>query len=126
MVEFILYVADQQESTRFYQVVLDKKPILNVPGMTEFMLADGCKLGLMPQAGIVKILGNKTPHPASGNGIPRCELYLYTPDIGSSHARLIAAGAKEINPVEDRDWGDTVGYCSDPDGHVIAIAERIT
>ena len=74
--EIILYVKDQQLSTHFYTEVLGKQPALNVPGMTEFQLADNLKLGLMPETGIQKILANKTPHPASGNGIPRCELYI--------------------------------------------------
>lgn len=125
MIEFILYVADQQKSKEFYSTVLNIMPVLDVPGMTEFLLADNCKLGLMPETGISKILANKVPPPASGNGIPRCELYLYTDDINSYLDRLIAVGAKEISPIEDRDWGDKVCYFSDPDGHIIAIAEKL-
>jgi len=34
---------------------------------------------------------------------------------------------KEISELKDRDWGDRVGYISDPDGHVLAFAEsRLT
>ncbi len=94
--------------------------------MTEFMLADNVKLGLMPEVGIAKILGNKTPNPSSGNGIPRCELYLYTDHIEAFYRRLLSAGAKEISPIQDRDWGDKVCYFSDPDGHMIAIAQKLT
>lgn len=74
-IEFILYVADQKRSTEFYSKVLNRPPSLNVPGMTEFNLSADVKLGLMPETGIAKILQDKTPHPATGNGIPRCELY---------------------------------------------------
>lgn len=77
----ILYVADQQLSTDFYTKLLRKNPELNVPGMTEFLLAENVKLGLMPNNGIAKILADKTPHPDLGNGIPRCELYFYAQDI---------------------------------------------
>jgi catechol 2,3-dioxygenase-like lactoylglutathione lyase family enzyme len=125
MIEFILYVADQERSKNFYQEVLAMQPVLDVPGMTEFQLNDFCKLGLMPENGIVKILGDKTPHPATGNGIPRCEVYYYVPDIDAIVKRLIKADAKEINPVSDRDWGDRVGYFSDPDGHILAVAHKI-
>ena len=125
MVEFILYVADQERSKIFYERILQISAVLHVPGMTEFMLSDNCKLGLMPESGIVKILEDKTPHPASGNGIPRCELYLYTKDIQVIYQRLVNSGAKEISPVIARDWGDKVCYFSDPDGHVIAIAQRL-
>ena len=126
MIEFILYVANQQKSTDFYAAVLGKSPALNVPGMTEFLLADEVKLGLMPETGIAKILADKTPHPSTGTGIPRCELYLYTTDIDTFHQRLLSAGAHEISPIQDRDWGDKVCYFSDPDGHVIAIAQKVS
>ena len=91
--------------------------------MTEFMLADNCKLGLMPETGINKILSGKTPSPSLGNGIPRCELYLYRADMDEISQRLITAGAKEISPVQLRSWGDIAGYYSDPDGHIIVIAK---
>ena len=66
------------------------------------------------------------PHPASGNGIPRCELYIYTSDIQAYYEKLVEMNANEISPVANRDWGDKVCYFSDPDGHIIAIAERST
>ncbi|MBK7093711.1 MAG: VOC family protein [Saprospiraceae bacterium] len=124
-IEFILYVADQQRSRNFYQSLFKKEPILDVPGMTEFQLSEKCILGLMPDTGIAKILGDKVPHPASGNGIPRCELYLYTDDIEFDFRNALHSGARLISPINDRDWGDRVCYFSDPDGHIIAFAEKI-
>lgn len=118
----ILYVADQKRSTQFYKTILRKKPLLNVPGMTEFQISDNFLLGLMPESGIAKILGNKTKHPESGNGIPRCELYLIVDGPQEALQIALSAGAKEISQAEMRSWGDTVAYCSDPDGHVIAFA----
>jgi catechol 2,3-dioxygenase-like lactoylglutathione lyase family enzyme len=123
--EIILFVSDQQKSRTFYSTILGKPPDLDVPGMTEFDLADDLKLGLMPETGIAKILSGRTPHPSSGNGIPRCELYLHTDDIDASFGAALKAGAKEVSKIEDRDWGDTVGYLADPDGHIIAFASKI-
>ena len=119
--EIILYVYDQNRSRDFYTKILQKEPDLDVPGMTEYTLADNLKLGLMPEEGIVNILKDKTPHPKSGNGIPRCELYF----IVESYEAALKAGAKEISSIEERDWGDIVGYVSDFDGHVIAFAKKI-
>ncbi|MGE5356295.1 MAG: VOC family protein [Deltaproteobacteria bacterium] len=126
IVEFILYVADQNRSRDFYFKILGKNPILDVPGMTEFDLGENCKLGLMPERGIAKILNKKTPHPSTGNGIPRCELYLYTDDIEYSFKTSLENGAKEISEIQTRDWGDIVGYVADYDGHIIAFAKKIT
>lgn len=123
-IEFILYVADQKRSKNFYSVVLNKIPSLDVPGMTEFMLNENCKLGLMPENGIAKILLNKTPHPALGNGTPRCEIYLKTDNSSDYFSRAVEAGSKIISGFALRDWGDNVAYVSDPDGHIIAFAEK--
>lgn len=122
--EIILYVADQQKSRDFYSVILNKTPSLDVPGMTEFILTENLKLGLMPENGIAKILSDKMPHPNTGNGIPRCELYIVIDNLEETYNKAIKAGAKEISPIQDRDWGDSVGYLADFDGHIIAFAKR--
>lgn len=124
--EFILYVSDQKRAADFYSAVLQMPPSLNVPGMTEFTLADNLKLGLMPENGIAKIVTPAMAHPSSGAGIPRCELYLSVEDVKTIYARAIHAGAKEVSSPADRDWGDYVGYVADSDGHVIAFAKKIS
>lgn len=87
----ILYVKDQQRSKDFYSKILQREPVLDVQGMTEFEINKSCSLGLMPENGIAKILLDKTPHPATGNGIPRCELYLFTDDIEESFQNALNA-----------------------------------
>ncbi len=119
--EFILYVQDQQRSRDLYRVLLDREPVLDVPGMTEFDLG-GCKLGLMPASGIARIITPALPHPDAGHGVPRCELYLRVDDLDAAIARARQAGLVVISSVADRDWGDRVAYFADPDGHVIALA----
>ncbi len=121
---FILYVADQAAATAFWTTVLDHSPTLDVPGMTEFALAEGTVLGLMPEAGIRALLGPALPDPASARGVPRCELYLVVADPGGHHARALAAGARELSPLTQRTWGDEAAYCLDRDGHVVAFASR--
>lgn len=122
--QFILYVSNQEESKNFYTFLLNLQPSLHVLGMTEFELSSTTKLGLMPENGIVKILGNTTSHPALGNGIPRCELYLRVKNAQHYIDRGIKKGAKLISVLQQRDWGDVVGYILDVDGHVIAFAEN--
>lgn len=122
--EFILYVADQARSRDFYRTVLAKEPTLDVPGMTEFDLG-GCKLGLMPEAGIARILTPALSHPRQAQGVPRCELYLLV-----ANAEEIIQCCRSINAIEvaqllPRSWGHRVAYFADPDGHVLAIAEPI-
>lgn len=122
--EFILYVSNQEKSRDFYQILFQQKPSLDVPGMTEFTLNEFVKIGLMPNDGIAKIISPVLPHPTSGNGIPRCELYLQVENIESIFEEAKQAGATEISPITLRDWGDYVGYLADFDGHVIALASK--
>lgn len=120
---FILYVADQKRATRFYEEVLACKPDLEVPGMTEFRLCGGAVLGLMPEAGIRRLLPDM-PDPARAQGIPRAEIYLSLEDPAVFHARALQAGARELSPLLPRNWGDTAAYSLDLDGHVLVFAAQ--
>jgi len=121
----ILYVDDQRRACDFYTAALARSPRLDVPGMTEFELGGGAVLGLMPIDGIRRLLGEALPDPRRGDGAPRAELYLHVDDVAASHARALAAGAKQLSAPLSRDWGDEVSYALDPDGHVLAFARRL-
>jgi len=120
---FILYVRDQQVSTRFYSHVLAVEPSLNVPGMTEFTLPGDSILGLMPEAGVRKLLGAALPDPGAAHGTPRSEIYLVVEDPASYHGRALEAGAQELSPLSARDWGHHAAYSLDPDFHVLVFAK---
>lgn len=120
---FILYVADQKISARFYERALGIEPRLDVPGMTEFDLGAGAVLGLMPSAGIKRLLGPKLPDPADAHGVPRAELYLLVEDPAAGHRRALEAGAAELSALAPRGWGHDAAYSLDPDGHVLAFAK---
>ena len=121
---FILYVTDQAASTTFYSRVLGRPPSLDVPGMTEFELGAGAILGLMPAAGIARLLGDRLPAVA-GPDTTKGELYLVVDDAAAFHARAMEAGARELSPLRRRDWGEDVAYSLDPDGHVLAFAQAL-
>lgn len=123
-IEIILYVADQERSMAFYRDLFNLQPDIHVQGMTEFKISEQVKLGLMPNSGIVIILGDTLPHPDSGTGIPRCEIYLMCDSISGIYDRVKNLGVRIISPPQPRDWGHTVCYCCDPDGHIIALAEK--
>ena len=122
---FIIYVKDQARSTAFYSQILGCHPSLNVPGMTEFAFSEKSILGLMPETGIKRLLGNKLPDPAQSTVIPRCEIYLLVNQPLDYHQRAIEAGAIELSGLENRAWGHRAAYSLDPDGHVLAFAEQI-
>jgi len=120
----IFYVRDQRASTDFYRQVLAAEPSLQVPGMTELCLGNDVVLGLMPEQGIARLLGGAVA-PSAANGVPRAELYLVVDDPAGYHARALEAGARELSPLLERDWGHQAAYSQDPDGHVLAFARPV-
>jgi PhnB protein len=50
---------------------------------------------------------------------------LYVEDADALHARALAAGATEVNPVSDHVHGDRAGSLRDPFGHRWAVATHV-
>ncbi len=121
---FILYVSNQHSSAKFYESVLGTRPTLDVPGMTEFLLNDGAVLGLMPVAGIKRLLGEKLPNPDDARGTPRSEIYLFVDDPALFHKRSLQFGGRELSGLSLRDWGHEAAYSMDMDGHVLVFARE--
>jgi PhnB protein len=59
--------------------------------------------------------------PQSLGGTP-VHFYVYVDDSDAVFKRAIAAGAKEMEPVTDKDWGDRIGALTDPFGHIWMVA----
>jgi catechol 2,3-dioxygenase-like lactoylglutathione lyase family enzyme len=121
----VLYVGDQRRSTDFYKNVLEIEPSLDVPGMTEFELLNGTIIGLMPEEGIKRLLGEKIEIPRKADNAPRAELYLIADDPQKYFEKALLYGGRELSRLQPRDWGDETAYCSDPDGYIIAFAKKI-
>ena len=128
--ETVLFVADQPRAAAFYAAVLAAPPRLDVPGMTEFDLAPGAVLGLMPTLGIRRLLpglaaaAGAPGDPAGLGHGPSGELYLLAADPEALLARALAAGARLVDPMAPRSWGHRAGYVLDPDGHLLVFAGR--
>lgn len=121
----ILYVRDQDVSAAFYAKVLNQPPSLHVPGMSEFTLGPDTILGLMPEMGIKRLLGESLPDPTQAAGIPRAEVYLMVDEPLAYHRRALESGAVNLSDLSRRGWGDYAAYCLDVDGHVLAFASEI-
>ncbi len=122
---FIIYVSDQKKSRKFYSELFETEPVSDEEGMTMFQIPDSeLLLGLMPEKGISQILGENIPHPESGNGIPRCEIYIFCEDPDLTFNKAVKLHAKPVSCGCDRSWGDYVSYVSDPDGHILAFAKK--
>ncbi|MCO7186842.1 VOC family protein [Pseudoalteromonas sp. XMcav2-N] len=60
----------------------------------------------------------KSPQQLGGTPV---SLMLYVPDVDSTFAQAVAAGATELRPVVDQFYGDRAGTLQDPFGHVWTI-----
>ena len=58
-----------------------------------------------------------TRSPRSYGGSP-VQMYIYVADVDEVVTRAIANGARAIDQVENRDWGDRCGGIEDPYGHI--------
>jgi len=122
---FILYVSSQARSAAYYREVLGVEPIVDVPGITEFPLGDGVILGVMPIDSAAKLIGGEPFAAAGTEQSPKAELYLVVDDPEEHHARALACGGRELSPMQHRNWGHLAAYSMDPDGHVLAFAEKV-
>lgn len=62
--------------------------------------------------------------PAHFGGSPM-SLMVYVDDVDDVFARALAAGAKEVQPVEDKFYGDRSGQFDDPFGHRWNVASHV-
>ena len=62
--------------------------------------------------------GAKGPGAFGGSPV---SLMIYVEDVDEVFPKAIAAGAKELRPVEDQFYGDRTGTLTDPFGHVWSV-----
>lgn len=51
--------------------------------------------------------------------------YLYVDDVDAAYRKAMAAGMKEVMPVQDMFWGDRMGAVRDPSGYKWNLATQV-
>jgi uncharacterized glyoxalase superfamily protein PhnB len=54
------------------------------------------------------------------------DLYFATEELDRVHERALAAGARQVSPIEKRPWGERSFYCLDPDGNRLCFVDETT
>jgi PhnB protein len=67
-------------------------------------------------------MGARSPQSIGGSPVGIC---LYVTDVDAVFKQALAAGAKEVRPVQDQFYGDRSGTLLDPFGHQWTIATHI-
>ncbi len=65
---------------------------------------------------------SRAPHSYGGSPV---HLYVHVANVDDVVKRAIEAGAKVIDPLADKDWGDRCGGIEDPFGHVWFVATSL-
>ena len=121
----ILYVADLERASAFYDAAFGFEKTVDVPVYVEYAVNSGARLGLMLQSNTNSFLGDALGGLTPTDGCPRAEVYLRVDDVEGCIARLQEVGAVCTSQLAKRDWGDRVAYYMDLDGYVVAIAEPV-
>ena len=121
----VLAVDDVARAEEFYGAAFGWKSHLSWPGTySELSLPENDWLGLYRRDGFAAEAGAKPVEVEPGRQTGT-ELYVLVDDLDAAIERLRAAGAKTLSRRAPREWGDEAAYFADPDGNVVAVAQRL-
>jgi PhnB protein len=119
-----LYITGAARAIDFYKEVFGATEVMRMDapggkighaeikiGDSHVMLADECQEA-----------DARSPQTIGGVGVG---LLLYVEDVDALAERAVAAGAKLLEPLEDKFYGDRMGKLEDPFGHIWAVATHM-
>jgi PhnB protein len=119
-----LYMSDATRAIEFYKEVFGATELFRMDapggkighaeimiGDSHVMLSDECTE-----------TDERSPQTVGGSPVG---LLLYVEDVDAIAGRAVAAGAKLLEPLEDKFYGDRMGKLVDPFGHIWAIATHM-
>jgi PhnB protein len=119
-----LMVKGAADAISFYKIVLGAQERMRMPGPdgsighAELSLGDSVII-LADESPAMGALGPKTV-----GGTP-VMLHVYVENVDDVFRNAIAAGAKELQAVEDKFYGDRSGSFEDPFGHHWSVATHV-
>jgi catechol 2,3-dioxygenase-like lactoylglutathione lyase family enzyme len=118
-----LYVADVEESVRFYRDLFGfsetfRTPEQGRPVHVELRL-DELTLGLAANDSVREVHGFET-----GGGPPRAEVVVWTDDVDTAVAGLAERGTRVLSPPHDFLASLRAAWVADPDGNPVQVVTR--
>ena len=119
-----LICADAGAAIEFYKAAFNATELMRLPGPGGAVMHAEIKIG-----DSAVMLADECPEmnakgPSSYGGSP-VSLLIYTEDVDALFKQALAAGAKEIRPVQDQFYGDRSGILEDPSGHSWSLATHV-
>lgn len=124
--QVIFAVNDLARSLAFYEQAFGwpRNQRIDYRNYVELLPPDGGSLGLFEREGYAGMVGAEPVELDEDRAAP-AYLYVRVADLDATLARLEAAGARALNPPAERSWGERAGWFADPDGNVVAVAQRV-
>ena len=119
-----LACSDAAQAIAFYKKAFGAKELLRIPGPggkighAELRIGDS-RVMLADEYRDMDFLG---PLSRGGSAV---HLHIYMPNADKVVERAVEAGAKVVQPLEDKFYGDRTGSVQDPFGHVWLIATHV-
>jgi PhnB protein len=119
-----LIVDGAAKAIDFYCSVLGATERMRMPGPGDKVMHAELELGdsIVMLADEAPEMNARSPRSVSGTPVA---LYVYVDDVDSVFERAIQAGAKELQAVEDKFYGDRSGQFEDPFGHQWGVATHV-
>lgn len=119
-----LIVKGAADAIEFYKNVFGAAELMRVPGPGGSVMHAEIKIG-----DSIIMLADEFPEmdalsPKTIGGSPVI-LMLYLPNVDEVFQRAIAAGAKELRPLQNQFYGDRSGTVEDPFGHKWTISTHV-
>jgi PhnB protein len=119
------FVVDRaSDAIRFYTEVLGGEERMRMPGpdgkIGHAEIAFGREMIML--ADEFPDMGALSPKTVGGTPVM---VMLYVEDVDATFAEALAAGAKELEPITDKFYGDRSGSFEDPFGHRWTIASHV-
>jgi predicted enzyme related to lactoylglutathione lyase len=125
-VQVIFAVTDVARASDFYDRAFGWQRNPLVEGSTnyvEYLLPDGGAVGLYAREGFASEVGAE-PVELDGR-VSAAYLYVRVEDAEQTVGAIEAAGGRTLNALADRAWGERAAWFADPDGNVVAVAQRV-
>jgi PhnB protein len=119
-----LIIQDAAKAIEFYKKAFGATELLRLPAPDGKLMHAEIKIG-----DSVVMLADE--HPQMGYSGPKAlggtpvSILLYVENVDARFSQALAAGAKEMRPVQDQFYGDRSGTLTDPFGHVWTIGTHV-
>jgi lactoylglutathione lyase len=115
----ILFVESLEASIAFYRDALEVPFKFAEHGYAEFA-TEGTRFGLFERGRVLDLIGREAK-----TGGPDAEIVFVVEDVDAWAGRLREPGGSILSGPVDRPWGHRTLHVSDPDGHVVELAQEI-